>query len=209
MVFISNLLGLGGHFGRAGANCVYCEVHSSRLFDRNASTKRTLTRLYQMAHLLRPGESLPFECPGCRKVFNTTADLDADVEPQSSIEYERAHASSAWHRAPLVDIEPSEYVMCCLHLLLSLSKLLFKKRILPMLHSDAQAKSLNEFLKSIGVCIPNQGKVGDSLATEQSYRVRFTGPDCVALLKFWDEIVDLCLCGGMHVKGNVEWARDT
>ena len=211
MVFISNLLGLGGHFGRAGENCVYCEVHSTRLFDRNASTKRTLSRLvlYQMAHLLRPGDSLPFQCPGCNKVFNNSSDLDADVEPQCRLEYERAHASSSWHRAPLVDIEPADYVLCCLHLLLSLSKLIFKKRILPMLFSDGQAKALNDFLHKIGICVPKQGKVGDSLATEQSHRVRFTGADCIALLKFWDEMVEVCLAGGMHVKGNVEWARDT
>ena len=209
MVFISNLLGLGAHFGRAGANCVYCEVDSSQLFSRKPSQLRSVQRLYEMAHMLGPGMTLPMTCPGCQKEFVTQDDLDSDQEWTSRLDYERAHASTYWRRPPLVDIEPEDYVLCCLHLVLSLTKLIFKKRILPMLHTDSQADSLNAFLASIGVCIPKQGKVGSSLSREQTGRVRFTGPDCIALLKFWDPMVDLCLSGCKFVRGRTEWAEET
>ena len=209
MVFISNLLGLGGHFGRVGHNCVYCEVHSTCLFDRKPSTKRTLSRLYAMAHLLRPGSAFPFTCPGCLKEFKTQKDLDDDVEWDYPVEYERQHMSSGWRRPPLIDVEPADYVLCCLHLLLSLTKLLFKKRVLPMLHSDEQAIQLNDFLSRIGVCIPKQTKVGQSLATEQTGRVRFTGPDCIALMRHWDEMLLLVHSGCRLVKGSGKRVEDT
>ena len=209
MVFISNLLGLGGHFGRSGSNCVYCEVDSTRLFDRAPSTKRNLARLYQMAHLVGPDNPLPFSCPGCHKHFATQEDIAEDPEWEVPIEYAKVHCSTSWHRPPLIDIDPKDYILCCLHLLLSLTKLIFKKRILPMLHNDTQAEQLNTFLGSIGVCIPKQGKVGSSRVTEQTGRVRFTGPDCVALLKFWDPMVNLCLNGCRTVKGMAEWANET
>ena len=209
MGFLSHILGLGGHFGRAGKNCVFCEVDSSRLFSKQPSKRRNLSRLYRMAHMTGPGVSLPFECPGCSKAFSTQSDLDADEAPIDMAEYELEHASTGWHRPPLLNIEPDHVILCCLHLVLSLTKLLFKKRILPMIHTNDQAKRLNDFLASIGVCIPKQGKVGDSLSQDQTGRIRFTGSDCVALLRHFDEVVWIVKTGAPNIVGLQEWANET
>ena len=206
---MSHILALGGHFGRTGKNCICCEVDSRDLFKKNPSKKRTLKRLYEMAHMVGPGVTFPFTCPGCRKTFKSSDELDNEVAPTNQIEYEIAHASTSWHRRPLLDIEPSMVVLCCLHLVLSLTKLLFKKRILWMVHTDDQAFRLNSLLQSFGICIPKQGKVGDTLAQDQSERVRFTGPDCFALMRNFDVVVAEVVKGAPNLVGLQEWARET
>ena len=209
MVFLSHIFGLGGHFGRAGSNCIFCEVDSKNLFSKQPSKKRSLKRLYKMAHMLGPGVALPFTCPGCKKQFNTKEDLVNDEAPSCMTDYERQHASTGWHRRPLLDIEPSHAILCCLHLVLSLTKLLFKKRVLWMIHTNAQATRVNDYLASIGVCIPKQGKVGDSLAKDQTGRIRFTGPDCCALMRNFDQLIAVVLIGAPNTVGLAEWASDT
>ena len=127
MMFLSHILALGAHFGRDGKNCLFCEVESCELFKKDPSKKRSLKRLYQMAHLLGPGEAFPFTCPGCGRAFSSQADIDNEEQPTNAAEYEKGHASTGWHRRPLINVEPSHIVMCCLHLILFLTKLLFKK----------------------------------------------------------------------------------
>ena len=100
MVFLSHILALGGHFGRKGKNCVCCEVDSGDLFKKAPSKRRTLKRLYQMAHMSGPGVTFPFTCPGCKKVFMSQNDLDIEKAPDNLTEYELDHASSSWHRRP-------------------------------------------------------------------------------------------------------------
>ena len=209
MCFISHLLGLGAHFGRSGMNCLWCEVLDTKLYDKCPSKKRTLERLYHMAHMVAPGGSFPFRCPGCDIEFASQADVDSEVCPSDMLAYEKEHASTSWHRPPLTNIEPDHYILCCLHLILSLTKVIFKKRILPMLFTETQAKRLNSFLSSVGVCLPHQKKVGDSTDSEQSGRVRFTGPDCVTLMKHWDCMVEMYYSGCKSKAGMREWADDT
>ena len=208
-MFLSHIFGLGGHFGRAGRNCIFCEVGSNNLFSKKPSKKRSLKRLYKMAHMLGPGVGLPFTCPGCKKEFTTKEDLENDIAPLNMTEYELQHASTGWHRRPLLDIEPSHAILCCLHLVLTLTKLLFKKRVLWMIHTNAQATRVNAYLASIGVCIPKQGKVGDSLAQDQTGRIRFTGPDCFALMRNFDQLIAEVLIGAPNVNGLAEWASET
>ena len=166
MVFLSHIFGLGGHFGRGASNWIFCEVDKKNLFSKQPSKKRSLERLYRMAHMFGPGVTLPFRCPGCKKRFVTEDDLTAEHAPSNMADYERDHASTGWHRRPLLDVEPCNAILCCLHLILSLTKLLFKKRVLCMIHTNAQAARLNGYLASIGICIPKLGKVGDSLAQD-------------------------------------------
>ena len=209
MIFLSHILGLGGHFGRRGKNCLFCEVQWDKLFQKNPCTLRNLNRLYRMAHVLQPGTSFPFTCPGCNVTFTCQSDLDAEQAPQDPTSYELTHASSAWHRVPLIDVEPTHIVLCCLHLVLSLTKTLFKKRVMWMIHTDDQACRLNAFLANIGICIPKQGKVGDSLGKDQTGRIRFTGPDCFALLRNFDGVVAEVMRGAPNITGLQEWANET
>ena len=115
-----------------------------------------------------------------------------DIGPDNVADYERDHAGTGWHRPPLLDIEPCDYMLCTLHLMLSLTRLLFKKRILPMLTNDYVAERLNNFICSLGICVPKQTKVGASMHSERSNRIRFTGPDCLKVIERWDEMVDIC-----------------
>ena len=209
MIFNSNILGLGGNFGRRSKNCLVCEVDHDELFKKTPSERRTLSRLYQMAHLCGPGCEFPFTCPGCGVTFESQADLDDEAEPDNLTTYEVQHASSGWHRKPLLDIEPSQIILCCLHLVLSLTKLLFKKRILWMVHTNDQAERLNKLLGQLGICIPKQGKVGDTLSQDQSGRVRFTGPDCFALMRNFNAVVAEVLIGAPSEEAMKVWAQDT
>ena len=209
MLFLSHILGLGGHFGRKGKNCLFCEVDCDKLFQKTPSKLRTLNRLYRMAHVLQPVSSFPFTCPGCCATFNCQADLDAEEAPANPTEYEIQHASSGWHRIPLLDVDPRHVVLCCLHLVLSLTKTLFKKRVLHMIHTNDQAKRLNDLLASLGICIPKQAKVGDCLSQDQTGRIRFTGPDCFALLRNFDAVIAEVLKGAPSIVGLAEWATET
>ena len=208
-MFLSHMLGLGAHFGRKGKNCLFCEVDWDKLFQKTPSKLRNLNRLYRMSHLLQPGTAFPFTCPGCNTTFNSQAEVDAESAPSNPTEYELAHASSGWHRVPLLDIEPRHIVLCCLHLVLSLTKTLFKKRIMPMIHTDDQAKRLNDLLANLGIYIPKQEKVGDSLSKDQTGRIRFTGPDCFALLRNFDTVVAELMKGAPSMIGLTEWAKET
>ena len=188
-MFINCLQGLGGHFARVGQNCNYCEVMSTELLSDVVSTKRTLERLFHQCHMFPPGNTAPFQCPGCGEQFNTLHDVEADVAPTNVDDYCRRHAGSAWHRPPLLPIEPIDHIICCLHLLLSLTKLLFKAAILPLLANDEMASHLNEMLRQLGVCIPKQKKVVVDANKSQSQRIKFTGEECLKLLEHWDCIV--------------------
>ena len=209
MVFDSHILGLGGNFGRASKNCICCEVGHDELFKKTPSQRRTLSRLYMMAHLCGPGVNFPFTCPGCEVTFESQADIDAEEAPGDKAAYEVQHASSGWHRKPLLDIEPNRVILCTLHLVLSLTKLLFKKRILWMLHTNDQANRLNKLLSQLGICIPKQRKVGDSLSHDQTGRIRFTGPDCFALMRNFNAVVAEVLIGAPSPDAMAIWARET
>ena len=186
---ISSIIALAGKYGSMGQNCNYCEVDSLDLLNDVPITRRTLTRIYHQAHLFPPDSSEPFNCPSCGKAFNDISDVTKDSAPASMAKYTKAHAGVSWHVCPLLPLEPMAYIVCCLHLLLSLTKLLFKSLILPMLVNDDVAACLNAMLSEIGVCVPKQTKVVQNGNLSQSARIKFTGKECLKLLEFWDAIV--------------------
>ena len=193
-MFMSMNMGLGGHFGRVGENHIYCECASNELLKQIVSQPRTLERLYHMSHLFPPFNNLPFNCPGCGLRFESQSDVDNDPPPVSQRLHEDTHASSGWKRRPLLNVEPIDHVLCTLHLVLSLSKLIFKSRILPMLLSDDIAERCNTYLKSIGICIPP--KTGRRRHCKTCVkRISFTGKEAELLLIHWDSLVDLCCIG--------------
>ena len=209
LMFMSMNMGLGGHFGRVGENCIYCECASNELLKQIVSQPRTLERLYHMSHLFPPFNNLPFNCPGCGLRFESQSDVDNDPPPVSQRLHEDTHASSGWKRRPLLNVEPIDHVLCTLHLVLSLSKLIFKSRILPMLLSDDIAERCNNYLRSIGICIPTQNKVAGDTAKSCASRISFTGKECGLLLAHWDSLVDLCCIGAPNASASAEWGVAT
>ena len=135
------MLGRDAHLGRKGQNCNYCEIDSTELLKDVVSNKRTLCRIYMQCHMFPPNSNVAFSCPTCGKNFQTEQDVAR--EPSNPEAYATAHAGASWHRPPLLRIEPIKYIVCCLHLLLSLTKLLFKAAILPMLLTEDLAKTFN------------------------------------------------------------------
>ena len=187
---ISAILGRDGHFGRRGQNCNYCEVDSIDLLNDVVSIQRTLKRIYQQCHMFPPDSTAPFTCPSCGKRFETEQDVASERTPSNPEAYAAGHGGASWHRPPLLPIEPIKYIVCCLHLLLSLTKLLFKAAILPMLLTDDLAKIFNTMMAEIGVCIPKLTKIPTDANMAQSRRIKFTGAECLKLLQYWDVIVE-------------------
>ena len=190
MVFTACVQGRENGYARDGYNCNYCEVHTRDLHKLTPSRPRELTRQYHLSHTFDPTNPVTFNCPGCGKLFETVADVDEDLPPVSPRDYADSHFGQSWQRPPLLHIEPSRYILCVLHLLLSCTKLVFKRGILEMLESEAQATLLNNRLQSLSICVPKQRKVSVKVAHDQSTRVKFTGKECVTLLEAWDGIVD-------------------
>ena len=186
---ISCILGYGGHYGRVGQNCNYCEVHTTDLLKDVVSEPRTLARIFHQCHLFAPNSTEPFQCPSCGAKFSSQADVTNEKPPSDMAEFVRTHAGSSWKHPPLLPIEPIQFIVCSLHLLLSLTKLMFKAAILPMLLTDKLAKLLNDMLAQIGVCIPKQKKNPRDACKNQSQRIKFTGAECLTLLEHWDTLV--------------------
>lgn len=76
MMYVSHVLGLHGKFStKTGESCCWCEAPRHHLGKAQPSQKRTLERIYNLAHLPYPDPSanynakFPFECPGCHTVF--------------------------------------------------------------------------------------------------------------------------------------------
>ena len=187
---ISAILGRDGRYGRRGQNCNYCEVDSVDLQKDDVSVVRTLSRIYQQCHLFPPDSGAPFTCPSCGKRFQTELDVARESAPSNLEAYAAAHAGASWHKPPLLPIEPAKYIVCCLHMLLSLTKLLFKAAILPMLLTEDLAKTFNTMMSEIGVCIPKLSKIPTDANKSQSRRIKFTGAECLKLLQYWDAIVE-------------------
>ena len=209
LMFMSMNLGLGGHYGRVGMNCIYCECKSCDLLKPIVSQERSLQRLYHMSHLFPPFNASPFVCPGCGAYFASQSDIDNDPRPVSERAYEDIHASSGWKRRPLLNIEPIDHILCTLHLMLSLSKLIFKSRIIPMLLTEDIAERCNSYLKEIGICIPTQNKVAGDSAKTCAHRISFTGKEATLLLVNWDSLVDVCCIGAPSRSASDEWGIAT
>ena len=187
---ISSIQGYGGHFGRRGQNCNYCEADSCELLSDQPGIKRCLERIFHQRHMFPPGSQTPFKCPNCGARFDSQDQADKENRPSNMEKFAKEHAGSSWHQPPLLLIEPIKYIVCCLHLLLSLTKLLYKTCILPMLVTEELALSCNLMLGQIGVCIPKAKKVSREANKSQSQRIKFTGAECILLLENWDPIVE-------------------
>ena len=188
-MFVSEALGLGGHFAGNGFNCPWCECHTDNLWSDDSSAPRTLSRLYQLSHSFDPNNTSAFTCPSCNFFCDQTTQA-AEQPPSCLKSFRTIHFGVEWHQSPLLHIEPSKWIVCVLHLLLSCTSLLFKECVLPLLVTEERAARLNDQLAHLQICIPRQAKRAASAASDQARRVKFTGKECVALLSHWDGILD-------------------
>lgn len=194
MLASSEIMGLGAGFHLKGHNCVHCEVHSDDLDKLEPARLRTRRSLWWNAHLpdpqQQPQDQYPFQCPSCGALFSSQEDVDQEPSPSDMNYYRKIHFSTAHHRPPLLDIEPSRVYTCSLHLLLSITKKLFHCAIRLNIDTQAMANAVNGLLEKHDIqftpltpITSRTKKVGRPLA--------FTGAECIRVLKATDEFLEV------------------
>ena len=193
MVALCNLGGLSASFGSTGCNCAWCFRHSNDLHIPGSADSRTLRLMYHCSHLPFPADNnqFPFTCPSgqCGKIFLSQEDVDNDSSTMSPNVYAKTHYGCVHKRKPLVDIDPSRWIMCVLHLLLSVTKKLFHLTIVKEIQSTEKAFIITDFIKGIGVCMPD---LKSTLHKESMPRsLSFTGQECVTIIENSDTLIDM------------------
>ena len=195
-VFISNCLGIGAQFASQYQNCPFCNVAHDKLAHNHGDIqKRTLARLHNLAHLPHHTSPFPFSCPGCKQHFTCQKDVDDDEGPEDTKKavrtYRKAHEAVFWHRKPLLDIEPTSYVICLLHDLLNNTKHLFKQAILPHVTAN-NAEQLDEYLNMLNIYTAKSGaaKLSEKSASGKK-PPSFTGSACSIVLGHFDSIMSV------------------
>lgn len=184
----SMMLGLGGRFHTQGSNCIHCHIHSSDLhvFETNRVHHRARQELWWCAHLPDPQASVqtrfPFTCPGCGQSFHSQEQIDSDIPTVSEKQYREQHWSTSHHQGPLLDVEPSKVYICCLHLLLSITKVLFNLSVRLHIHTAQQARVVNTLMEELDIEAPTITPITKSTKSVGK-PLSFTGAECVRVLK--------------------------
>lgn len=103
--------------------------------------------------------------------------------------------SVEWGKPPLMDVEPDHQFMCCLHLLLGVSRILFQRGVQDFLIGKSKKKRtarVNNLLKKLGVNVTaHENKEKES---ESSPRVLgVIGSEAMTILRYYDSLVDLAV----------------
>ena len=163
-VSCSSVLGLSPIHGSAlHCSCFLCECPMSEYHDSDKAQSyplRTILRIKQLAHalgLMDDAEFTPFSCPGCDMEFNTVADIHTWVDSVASMteleiaDYVKEHYGVYPGKGPLLEgVEPIYFIICVLHMRLSLTKTWWKVAISEQLKGSpayAKCKLINQILK--------------------------------------------------------------
>ena len=191
----SHVLGLGGGFMANGHNCLHCHVHSNDLHLKTKATKRTRQSLWWCAHLPDPQQELsnrfPFQCPACGIVFLSQDQVDKEPTPTDAKKYKLEHWSTMHHRPPLLDIDPANVYVCSLHLLLSITKILFHCAIRVNVDSQPLADRINNLLTQKNIQFSTPVTPIRRKTTNIGRPLSFTGKECVNLLEGIDDFLDV------------------
>ena len=192
----SNILGFGGRFGCEGYNCLQCKVHSSDLWDTTPSELRSKEELWWYAHVAYPHaeQQYPFVCPACGKRFNNESDVNSDPAPADDSIYRKEHYSQGHKQPPLLDIDPCNYYVCSLHLLLAVTKLIFHLGIRMKVMTQNQANAVNQCLRQLDIDCKQIDPIGNNgKGSKVGKKVSFTGAECFRVLKGIDSFLDIVL----------------
>jgi hypothetical protein len=109
--------------------------------------------------------------------------------------WHKRHMSVEWGKPPLMDVEPEHQFMCCLHLLLGVTRVLFQRGVQDFLIGKNKKKRtmrVNILLKKLGVNVTaHENKEAES---ESSPRVLgVIGSEAMTILRYYDSLVDLAV----------------
>ena len=207
MKFISCATGLGGQFRGKGwsRSCPLCLVLNTELYKQTAPTLRTTRDSFHLAHQPYPGDTtpFPFTCPSpdCRKTFTSQEQCDSDMSADST-KYAKAHYNMHHHEPPIFNIPIANYIVCTLHLLLSIMKTLFHELIRCNVQNDDVSEKIGKALKRMGVNakkIQPMTRSGVKAGRPQT----FIGVECLRILHDFDVLLAI-------VNNNVqddEWSK--
>ena len=101
-----------------------------------AYLQRTIIRIKQLAHVLgkhEHGEFEPYTCAGCNTMFETLDDIlqyKAPETKEGTAKFIAEHFGVMPGQGPLLDmVEPIRFIICVLHMRLSIVKTWWKKAI--------------------------------------------------------------------------------
>ena len=193
MCFGSCVFGLGARFLGSGCNCPWCLVTRENLHSDKPSETRTTKQLYYAAHLPYMSDEEPyhFDCPSpkCGKKFRSQADIESDTTLLDTKKYASIHFGTEHKRRPLLDLEPSKYIMCVLHLLLNGTKKLFHLSIVKEIHKNSIAVEVNALIRTLHINAPD---IKSALWKETFGKpISFTGNECVIILENIDKFLEI------------------
>ena len=139
-VSCSSVLGLKPNHAAANhCSCHFCECPMKDYWDAEKAAQylqRTIIRIKQLAHVLgknNPGEFEPYTCAGCNSTFETRDEMLAKPLPKTDhgvAAYISEHFGVMPGQGPMLDmVEPIRFIICILHMRLSVVKTWWKKAI--------------------------------------------------------------------------------
>ena len=204
-VSCSSVLGLSPSYGGPShSSCHFCECPMNLYHDHAAAKAfplRTQKSIKELAHALGikfPSEFVPYKCRGCQQEFRTLDEIlkwkppeeDDDVK-----EYIKSHFGVHPGKGPLLDnVEPIFFLICVLHMRLSLVKTWWKLAISEHLKgwpSYAKCQLVNEILAEDcftwkQTSSKKRGSVDESGFNDKA----FNGAESAHVLKWAAKLVD-------------------
>ncbi len=77
--------------------------------------------------------------------------MDDDVCESSELVYRKKHFMHRHKCPPLLNIDPSDWAICTLHLQLAMTKVFFNRGLRPLCKGKLEIAKLNEALKELDV----------------------------------------------------------
>ena len=164
--------------------CLYCKLARKDWFIADSDTVQGALRSWEgQARMAHVWTGVPFTCEGCRKVFATEAEVDAEVGPEKMNTYQHQHFNVIWHHRPLVptfetrdglrstDASTEMLIVMTtptdpMHLIMRETARVFFGTFCRHMATDADAARLNGAARQIGVSLEKKvakrtgGKVG-------------------------------------------------
>ena len=202
----SSVLGLAPQYGGAmeHCSCHYCECPMG-LYHDHAKAKDALPRdtrgIKELGHALGlhdPTEFVPYTCRGCNQRFETVEsqiEFGTPSEPDLIAEYTRLHFGVYPGKGPLLHgVEPMWFIICVLHMRLSLVKTWWKKAISEELKgapSYSKVKILNEILQKEVFTWKQTSPAREGSIDEQGFNDKnFNGAESAHVYAYAAKLVD-------------------
>ncbi|KAK3253915.1 hypothetical protein CYMTET_36855 [Cymbomonas tetramitiformis] len=172
--------------------CSYCEGAKDELHEKKEFKLRTTTTLLEGAHLYHPGMMFPWQCPYCSKCFQTKEEMQNEPAPTSEkkrLEFQLLHKGVMFHRGPILDIAPEDYVADVLHFALRevthAIEITCRRRCTTQDQVDKLAKYLQQHVK----CFIKLRKVKKKTGVTEEKTPNVIGRECALTMQHSEGMV--------------------